>query len=84
MSTPSQIRAREWLDAQKARPCADCGGVFPPCVMDFDHVRGEKKFTVGYGLQAYGRRKVKEEMLKCDLVCSNCHRIRTYITRKKG
>jgi hypothetical protein len=26
----------------KARPCADCGVQYPPYIMDFDHVSGEK------------------------------------------
>lgn len=63
----------------KNRPCADCGGSFPPFVMDFDHLDQKKKT---YNL-AYMRRhrmafaKILKEVGKCDLVCSNCHRIRT-------
>lgn len=70
-----------WL---KSLPCFDCGRRYPPYVMDFDHVRGEKRYTIG------GRRsderlpgvislsKLQEEVMKCDVVCSNCHRIRTF------
>ena len=29
------------LDQLRDRPCADCGGRFPPCAMDFDHVTRE-------------------------------------------
>lgn len=60
----------------KAGPCMDCKQLFPPCVMDFDHVRGNKKFQVG---KASHRNKIDvlREIEKCDLVCSNCHRIRT-------
>lgn len=61
----------------KAKPCADCGGHFPPCAMDFDHVRGEKSFGIG----ACSRRNfdaVLAEIAKCDVVCANCHRIRTW------
>jgi hypothetical protein len=65
---------------QKARPCTDCGGVFPPCAMDFDHVRGEKLFNLCRGAQ-HSALKVQEEIAKCDLVCSNCHRVRTTIRR---
>ena len=66
--------------AAKDRPCSDCGGEFPPECMDFDHVRGEKKFGVG----SYGGRKLEvvlEEIQKCDIVCANCHRIRSHKTR---
>lgn len=60
----------------KARPCTDCGQTFPNCAMEFDHVRGEKLFS----LHSAGPRTVESlmaEIAKCDLVCANCHRIRT-------
>lgn len=28
----------------KSQPCADCGVRYPPYVMDFDHVRGPKRW----------------------------------------
>jgi hypothetical protein len=69
-----------FIRAEKSRPCTDCGGVFPPCVMDFDHVRGVKMFNLSDG---YNKPVAKSriEIAKCDLVCSNCHRIRTTIRR---
>lgn len=71
---------RQYLDWRKDVPCMDCGGRFPPCAMDFDHVRGEKSFAIS----AAGTRSheaVKAEIRKCDIVCSNCHRIRTFHTK---
>lgn len=63
----------------KAAPCADCGGSFPPCVMDFDHVRGKKRFEVSVGRAKMVRpAELKKEIKKCDVVCANCHRIRTF------
>ena len=55
--------------------CKDCGGVFPLCCYDFDHLR-DKVFALGTSL---GRKIeiLKSEADKCDLVCANCHRIRT-------
>src|SRR5215510_7176859 len=32
----------QWINELKRRPCADCGGEFPPYLMDFDHVSGDK------------------------------------------
>ena len=52
--------------------------------MDFDHVRGTKEFILGHtgrgGVNHFnaGIKKLKAEIEKCDLVCSNCHRIRTF------
>lgn len=62
----------------KRRPCQDCGLTFPSCCMDFDHVRGEKRFQLS---RSTGRswEDILEEINKCDIVCANCHRIRTYI-----
>jgi hypothetical protein len=69
---------RAWLDGLKAGPCLDCGGTFPPCAMDWDHVRGEKKFNLGSRRGFLGSREILlAEIEKCDLVCANCHRVRT-------
>jgi hypothetical protein len=63
----------------KSRPCADCGQVYPPYVMDFDHVRGKKRFNIGLFRAGHTRPKeVLAEIAKCDVVCANCHRERTY------
>jgi hypothetical protein len=44
--------------------------------MDFDHVRGEKKFYLGRG--RFSRLDLmQEEAAKCDVVCACCHRTRT-------
>lgn len=74
----AQIRAI--IEEAKGRPCADCGGRFPTCVMDLDHVRGAKQFKVSEAVQvayAYPLDKVFAEIAKCEVVCANCHRIRT-------
>jgi 5-methylcytosine-specific restriction endonuclease McrA len=67
------------LDFKKNGKCSDCGflGKDYPEVLDFDHLR-DKKFNISeYRRYTSGFNKVKEEISKCDLVCSNCHRIRT-------
>ena len=61
----------------KDRPCMDCGGKFPLICMQFDHVRGKKLFMIRVGVGCYSREKIIEEMAKCDIVCANCHWIRT-------
>ncbi len=58
--------------------CADCGIDYPPHVMDFDHVRGEKVGNISELVQIGIRDKLLEEIEKCEIVCSNCHRERTY------
>lgn len=64
------------LIALKSGPCVDCGGSFAPCQMDFDHLPGMPKlFNVA---EAGGPIKASSEAAKCDLVCANCHRLRTW------
>ena len=68
----------------KEQPCSDCGLCYPYPVMEYDHVRGEKLFESGHaGVLGYSMAKVLSEIEKCDLVCANCHRIRTHV-RKHG
>lgn len=70
------------LDYLKSRPCADCGGTYPPIAMDFDHRPGEtKQFCLSdAGLRSWPR--ILDEARKCDVVCANCHRIRTWERRQ--
>jgi hypothetical protein len=45
--------------------------------MDFDHVRGKKKFSLSKSRNASSKMSIRREISKCDLVCANCHRDRT-------
>lgn len=63
---------------KEGKPCVDCGGVFPPECMDYDHRdKTTKSFNIAKSL-LMSEAKITEEIAKCDLVCANCHRIRTY------
>ncbi len=67
------------LAAKEGKPCMDCGVVYPVYVMDFDHVRGEKLFEISrMTKRGFTPMRLAQEIAKCDLVCSNCHRIRTF------
>jgi len=70
---------RALMVERKSVPCGDCGHRFPPYVMDFDHVRGAKVSDVS-AMARDGRpyEVVLAEIEKCDVVCANCHRIRTH------
>jgi hypothetical protein len=65
--------------------CADCTGQFPPVCMDYDHRDPtEKTLCVSELISNNASWEVVEaEIAKCDLVCANCHRIRTYPQRKE-
>jgi len=69
---------KQWMWDRKDEPCEDCGVRYQPWQMDFDHLPGEEKlFEIGQGL-GRTRESLSAEIAKCDLVCANCHRDRTY------
>lgn len=75
-----------WLRELRQVPCMDCGRVFPPHVMDFDH-RDPK--TKSFGLASShallrSRGQLLAEIAKCDIVCANCHAIRTAAAYEHG
>ncbi len=62
-----------------SNPCTDCGVFYPFYVMDFDHLpQYEKLFELSRAPRCGSLTAVQEEMAKCDLVCANCHRVRTF------
>lgn len=71
-------KRRVAVDAVKSQPCVDCRRTLNPCQMDFDHVRGHKVAGITYLVgRCASLEQILEEIRKCDLVCANCHRIRT-------
>ena len=63
----------------------DCRGTFHPAAMTFDHRPGTEKVAdlatlAGRGLTGLFER----ERAKCDVVCANCHAIRTYRRREEA
>lgn len=64
--------------------CADCNRDYPPYVLEFDHVDPKSKvFNVGNASSAPSMEALIDEIHKCDIVCSNCHKIREY-KRERG
>ena len=70
----------EWLLSLKAgRPCTDCGLVFRPEVMQWDHLPGALKLgNISTDVRGRSREEILDEIAKCELVCANCHAIRTF------
>lgn len=69
-----------WLASYKTgKPCMDCKVTYPPYVYDFDHRDpSTKRELVSRSSSIRSWKRIKEEIEKCDLVCANCHRIRTH------
>ena len=70
----------EWHRALKDGPCSDCGGRFHPVAMTWDHCvpqtkSGDVSTMIG---KRHPKRQILAEIAKCDLVCANCHAVRTH------
>lgn len=79
-----QERLTEIIRAAKSRPCADCGQVYPYYVMDFDHIAEEGKVAeISRLIHSRSIRRVSQEIAKCEVVCANCHRLRTFARQQK-
>ncbi len=52
-------------------------------MLEFDHLRN-KNFTISHFRNStIDLEKIKEEIDKCDVVCCNCHRNRTFMRQTK-
>jgi len=69
---------KELIEERKDVPCMSCGDKFHPAAMDFIHRDGEdKKFSISdASRKIYSKEKLIEEMDKCDIICSNCQKIK--------
>jgi transposase len=66
------------------KPCADCKEKYPYWIMEFDHL-GDKLFEMSeFHHSTCDIEKVKKEINKCEIVCSNCHKNRTYKRQMKS
>lgn len=75
-SAQTRDRNRKYIyDFLSQNVCADCG-ISNMIVLEFDHVRGKtRQISNALHLSLV---KLQEEIDKCDIVCRNCHCIRTY------
>lgn len=72
--THGRLKAfHEWVSTQQ---CIDCGNN-DPRVLEFDHVRGTKLGNISHMVGHVTEEALQEELAKCEIVCANCHRIRT-------
>lgn len=77
----SYIERRDFINSLKTnRACVDCGIVYKPWQMDFDHLDSQNKIAGLAQMRSsrYSKEAILEEISKCELVCANCHRDRTY------
>lgn len=81
-----RIEIKKYIrELKESNPCLDCSVSYPYYVMDFDHMDGkEKENNINY-LSSTGRiGALKKEIVKCEIVCANCHRVRTHDRTKRS
>jgi hypothetical protein len=73
-------RNRDNLRELKSKgSCFDCGNSYHFAAMDYHHLDGDKEdnvYTMANNSLAW--KTILEEIEKCVLLCSNCHRIRHF------
>lgn len=78
-----KVRAREremlqYVWTQKAVPCMDCDTEYNHWVMQLDHRPDEVKVgNINDLIKKGSWKNLLAEIKKCDVVCANCHIIRT-------
>lgn len=71
----------KYIQSLKAgKSCIDCGYNKHLFALDFDHLPEFPKICNISSNQclSWSKEKIDLEIAKCELVCANCHRIRTY------
>lgn len=67
--------------------CQQCGNIYPDCCYDFHHKNPTESNDVPSTILHRSWKRIIEELNKCIMVCSNCHRIihsqDGYIAHKK-
>lgn len=75
-----RVRNRDLAAAIKLeRGCADCGFRDHPAALEFDHLPGYPKVaSVALLCTRADSTTILAEIAKCEVVCANCHRVRTH------
>ena len=74
-----RVRNREFLkEIKESNPCTDCGKHFPYYVMHFDHIFEKTASLAHLSRACVSLERLQQEIDNCELVCSNCHAVRTH------
>ena len=87
---PLRVTKQKFINEHKMKSgCVHCGYKEHPVALDLDHIDPSTKTynsTKGKGKPkmdwaALGWKRLEEEMAKCQVLCANCHRIKTYFEK---
>ncbi len=80
MASAERREIRAWVGAIKLKAgCSDCGYKKYPEALDFDHLRDKKHDIGGMCNARISKERILLEIAKCEVVCANCHRHRTWL-----
>jgi len=69
----------KFKDYKENHGCLDCNISHPHYVLEFDHRDSSKKIDNVYRvLKKFGEDAAWNEVKKCDVVCANCHKERSF------
>lgn len=72
-------QSRYLWELKESSGCVDCREKYPHYMLEFDHLPGHQKLGSPTDMaRNYNMQKALEEVTKCDIVCANCHKIRTW------
>lgn len=72
-----QILKTKLAQIKEASGCVDCG-ITNHIMLDFDHLK-DKKYNISRMIHdGFSWKAIKKEIEKCEVVCANCHRVRTH------
>ena len=83
-SKTKQQYKKRLIEIKQSSGCTDCGET-NHIVLDFDHLK-DKKYNISRMIHdGFSWAAIKKEISKCEVVCANCHRIRTHdrLTKEK-
>ena len=70
-----QTKRQEFYEFKKTLSCERCG-FDHPAALDFHHSNDDKEYNIAAMFsEGFSLPKILEEVKKCEVLCSNCHRI---------
>ena len=64
------------IDYFKEHPCVHCGET-NPILLEFDHLRDKEINIANAVLSGWSIKRLEKEVEKCQVLCSNCHTLKT-------